>query len=394
MATTTEKLWNSNYVKAWLANVCICFSFMLLTPLLPIYLSETFGANNQVIGIVLSGYTIVALITRSFSGFIVDSYPRKRVLLISFFVFFIFFAGYIVAGSLLLFAIIRTMHGAPYGTVTVSNSTVAIDVLNSSRRNEGIGYYGLSNNLATAISPSVAIWIYHTTHNFDILFLIAMIVAGIGLFLSSLIKMAPREIVRDKQRISLDRFFLTKGWPQALNMVCFSLSYGVISTYVAIYGKEQLGIEGGSALFFFLLALGLMVSRLTGSKALREGHVAHNATIGVCVSIFGYIMFALLPNEIGYYGAAIIIGLGNGHMYPAYQTMFVNLAPNTRRGTASSSILVAWDIGIGLGVLFGGILSERIDYFAAFIFAAIINLIGVFLHVFFTRRHYEANKLR
>ena len=387
MSAPGEALWNSNYIKVWLANVCICFSFMLLTPLLPIYLSETFGADKQMIGIVLSGYTIVALMTRTFSGYIGDSYPRKQVLLISFFVFFIFFAGYIVAGSLLLFAIIRTVHGAPYGTVTVSNSTVAIDVLPSIRRNEGIGYYGLSSNLATAISPSIAIWVYSATHNFDILFLIAMGVAGIGLLLNSLVEFAPRELVKDKRRISFDRFFLTKGWPQALNMVCFSLSYGVLSTYVAIYGKEKLGIEGGSALFFFLLALGLMVSRLTGSKALRVGKVARNATPG-------YLLFALVPNEIGYYGAAIIIGLGNGHMYPAYQTMFVNLADNSRRGTASSSILVAWDVGIGLGVLFGGIFAEHISYFAAFLFAAIINLVGVMMHVLYTRHHYDRNKLR
>ena len=57
-----EKLWNSNYLKVWCANFMIFFSFMLLTPLLPLYLSETFGADKQMIGIVLSGYTLTALI--------------------------------------------------------------------------------------------------------------------------------------------------------------------------------------------------------------------------------------------------------------------------------------------------------------------------------------------
>ena len=148
-----EKLWNANYTKVWLANFMIFFSFMLLTPLLPIYLNEHFGADKDMIGMVLFGYAIMALIARLFSGYIVDSFPRKMVLLISFTVFTLFFVGYVAAGSLMLFAIVRTTHGLPFGFTTVANSTMAIDVLPSSRRTEGIGLYGLSNNLASAISP-------------------------------------------------------------------------------------------------------------------------------------------------------------------------------------------------------------------------------------------------
>ena len=145
MQPATERLWNSNYWKVMIANFTLSFSFYLLTPLLPLYLSETYGTTKDMIGVVLSGYTVTALLVRPFSGFVVDSFSRKRVLLISLFAYFICFGGYIVAGTLLWFAIVRTLHGAPFGASSVSNSTVAIDVLPSSRRNEGIGYYGLSN---------------------------------------------------------------------------------------------------------------------------------------------------------------------------------------------------------------------------------------------------------
>ena len=150
-------LWNSNYTKAWVSNFMIFFSFMLLTPLLPLYMSEEFGADKDLIGMVLSGYTLTALLVRPFSGYFVDSFPRKMVLLVSYFFFMALFAGYMVAGTVLLFAIVRTLHGFPFGATTVANSTVAIDVLHPTRRAEGIGYYGLSNNIATAIGPTVAI---------------------------------------------------------------------------------------------------------------------------------------------------------------------------------------------------------------------------------------------
>ncbi len=389
-----EKLWNSNYIKVWLANFMIFFSFMLVTPLLPIYLSETFAADKHVIGVVLSGYTLTALLIRPFSGFIVDSYPRKQVLLICFFLMFIFFAGYLVAGSLLLFAIVRTLHGAPFGATTVANSTVAIDVLHPSRRAEGIGYYGLSNNIATAISPSVAIYIYQLTHNFDLIFAISMVVAGIGLIINATVKLEKRELIKDKKVISLDRFFLLKAWSQSLTMVCFAFSYGILSTYIAIYGKEQLGITSGTGLFFLLMSLGLICSRLIGNKSLSKGKIVENASIGILISLVGYFIFAAVNNSFGYYSAALIIGLGNGHMFPAFQTMYINLAPHSQRGTANSSLLISWDVGVGLGILIGGIVVEYFGYNASFWVSAVVNLLGVVGFIFFARKRYLIDRLR
>lgn len=389
-----EKLWNSNYVKVWVANFMIFFSFMLLTPLLPLYLKDTFGADKQAIGIVLSGYTLFALLIRPFSGFFVDSFPRKVVLLICYGLFCVFFGGYLAAGSLLLFAIVRTLHGAPFGATTVANSTVAIDVLHPSRRAEGIGYYGLSNNIASAIAPALAIYILHLTNSYELLFWISLLTSAVGFAINATLKLNTRELVKDKPKISLDRFFLLKGWSEALTMGCFAFSYGVLATYVAIYGKEELGISGGSALFFMLLSIGLILSRLVGSRTLRQGKITQNAAVGVSISVFGYLLFAALHNPIGYYGAALVIGLGNGHMWPAYQTMFINLAPHTQRGTANSSVLISWDVGVGLGILVGGVLSEHVGYHSAFWAAWILNVVGVVGFFAYVRQSYLRNRLR
>ena len=391
---TSEKLWNSNYLKVWGANFMIFFSFMLLTPLLPSYLSDTFGADKQTIGIVLSGYTLTALLIRALSGYMVDSFPRRTVMIASYFLFALFFAGYLVAGSLLLFAIVRTLHGAPFGATTVSNSTVAIDVLHPSRRAEGIGYYGLSNNIATAISPSVAILLFSAYQSYDLLFWVALITALIGLASTSSVKLREREIIKSDKPLSLDRFILLKGWRQGAAMICYAFSYGVLVTYVAIYGKEELGITGGTGLFFLLLSVGLILSRLVGSRTLRQGKVTENASIGTAIALVGYILFAAMHNQWGYYGAALIIGLGNGHMFPAFQTMFINLASNAQRGTANSTLLVSWDIGMGLGILVGGIVAEHVGYHAAFWTACGVNLLGIAIFQLLSRKHFLRNKLR
>lgn len=389
-----EPLWTANYLKVWSANFMIFFSFMLLTPLLPLYLNDEFGADKEMIGFVLSGYTLTALLIRPFSGYLVDSLPRRVVLLTSYALFALLFALYPLAGSLWLFAVVRTLHGAPFGATTVANSTVAIDVLHTSRRAEGIGFYGLSNNIATAIGPTIALVIYGACKSYDLLFWLAFAVAFAGLVINSTLRLktyAPKTV---RQPLSWDRFLLLDGWSQGVCMVAYAFSYGVLSTYIAIYGKDELGITEGTGLFFMLLSLGLIFSRLVGSRTLRRGRVVENASAGVVISLFGYLLFAALHTPLGYYGAALIIGLGNGHMFPAFQTMFINLAPNERRGTANSTLLVSWDIGIGLGILVGGSVAEHLGYHAAFWVAWAVNVAGVLFFLSYARRHFLKNRLR
>ena len=396
------------------ANFTLFFAFYVLTPLLPLYLSEHFGATKDVIGLVLSGYTITALLFRPFSGYVVDSFPRKMVLMVSFGVFAIFFAGYLAASTLLLFTIVRTLHGGPFGALTVANSTVAIDVLPSSRRTEGIGYYGLSNNLAMAIAPTIGIFIYQLTNSFEFLFWLALIVATTGWLIDSTVKLKPRDSSQARSsRLSLDRFFLTRGWLLGLNMVAFGFSFGVLSNYLAIYGKEVMGITGGTGTYFMLCSVGLILSRLQGSKALRDGRVTHNAATGMVISLVGYTLFILMPTLaqssmvngqcsmvngqwsmfIGYYGSALLIGLGNGHMWPAFQNMTINVATNKQRGTANSTILISWDIGMGLGILVGGIVAELISYSAAFWTVVLVNGTGVATYFLATRAFFLRRNL-
>ena len=400
-----ERLWNRNYCKVMVANFTLFFAFYILTPLLPLYLSEHFGATKDVIGLVLSGYTITALLFRPFSGYVVDAFPRKTVLMISFGAFAIFFAGYLAASTLLLFTIVRTLHGGPFGALTVSNSTVAIDVLPSSRRTEGIGYYGLSNNLAMAIAPTIGIFIYKYTQSFELLFWLALVVACAGWIVDATVKLDAKATIKNKSKFSWDRFFLVRGWLLGLNMVAFGFSFGVLSNYLAIYGKEVMGITGGTGTYFMLCSVGLILSRLQGGKALRNGRVTHNAGSGMVISLVGYTLFILVPTlsslftlhsslftSLGYSGSALLIGLGNGHMWPAFQNMTINVAHNNQRGTANSTILISWDIGMGLGILVGGVVSELLGYSAAFWTVVLVNASGVacfFLatKAFFLRRN-------
>lgn len=392
-APAVERLWTAEYWKVMTTNFLLFFAFYLLTPLLPIYLDAQFAADKDMIGLVLSGYVVATFLVRPFSGFVVDTFDRKRVLTLCFLCFFVCFAGYIGAGTLLMFAIVRTIHGLPFGAATVANSTAAIDVLPSSRRNEGLGFYGLSNNLAMAIAPSAGIWLYHATGSFELLFWISLLLAGLGFFMSTTVKLPARAPVPGKRKLDWDHFFLNRAWLMAVNILLFGLCWGIMSNYVAIYGQERLGITDGTGLFFAILSGGLVLSRLTGNKALRKGRMTHNCAQGVLLSLAGYTLFALALGPWSYYGSALLIGLGNGRMYPAFLNMFVTVARHDQRGTANSSILVSWDLGMGLGILAGGFVAEYIGFSAAFWVCAAVQATGTLLFLLATRRFYLRRKL-
>lgn len=416
-----ERLWNANFLKVCFANFMSNFSFMVLAPLLPLYLSDTFGADKHTIGVVLSGYTIVALLVRPFSGYITDSFPRKRVLLVSYGLFSFCFALYLGISALpatiglLAFAAVRTLHGGPMGLATTATTTAAIDVLPSSRRTEGIGYYGISNNLGTAVAPFVGLYAYDLTGSYMVLFALALVASVAGFVACRTTHLEPRPVLsapavattqtvaasqpseispRKTAHLSLDRFFLLSAWRPALMLACFSFSYGVISTYLAIYGKEELGMTTGTGGFFLLLSIGLMTSRVIGGRTLRKGMIVENASVGMAISLIGFLLFAAFHSPLGYYGCALLVGLGNGHMFPATQNMFINLATHQQRGTASSSLLISWDAGVGLGVVLGGVVSEYLGYGPAFWMAWVVNLLGVAFFFLCVRSHYIQHKLR
>lgn len=388
------KLFAGNYLKIWVANFMLYFSFYFVTPILPLYLRDVFDADKATIGLVLSGYSVAALAIRIFSGYIVDRFSRKKVLLLGFIAFALFFLGYYITGSIVLFAVIRTLHGAPFGLASVSSSTVAIDVLPSQRRGEGIGYWGLSNNFAMALSPVLSLWLYTHSQNYNVLFTVALAFAIAGFLINTTVECKYRPPVMDKQKMSLDRFILLKGWSQGVCIACVATAYGILSTYIAIYSQDVLNITTGTGTFFMLFAVGLIMSRFVGVKSLSRGHAVRNATYGVIFVVLGYSLFALWQDLYGYYISAVVIGFGQGSMYPAVQTMFLNMAPNEQRGTANSTILTSWDLGIGIGIIGGGYVAEHLGgYKFAFMMSALVSFVSMVFFLLYAKNEYLKNKL-
>lgn len=396
-----ERLVTINYILIIAANFLQFFGFWLLMPILPFYLQEVFQADKADIGAILSCYTVAALCIRPFSGYLLDSFARKPLYLLAYFILTTMFGGYLLAGTLTLFIILRIIHGLAFGMVTVSGNTIVIDVMPSSRRGEGLGYYGLSNNLAMSIGPMTGLFLHEAGISYPFIFGCSLTACISGLFCVYLIK-TPQKAPVKRPPLSLDRFILLKGIPAGISLLLLSIPYGMTTNYVAMYAK-QIGINASTGFFFTFMAIGMAISRLFSGRWVDQGWITQiiGAGIGmVGISFFGLSFCGWLINwnveitTILFFLISLLLGVGFGIMFPAYNTLFVNLAPNSQRGTATSTYLTSWDVGIGIGMVTGGYLAEIFSFKIAYLCGAILTVVSL---IYFTQKvspHFHRSRLR
>lgn len=396
-----DRLATPSYCFILAANFLLYFGFWLLIPVLPFYLSEVFRAGNSTIGIILSCYTIAALCIRPFSGYLLDSFARKPLYLLSYFIFTSIFAGYIVAGSLTLFIIFRIIHGVSFGMVTVGGNTVVIDIMPSSRRGEGLGYYGLTNNTAMSIGPMTGLFMHDAGMSFTIIFSCSLISCILGFLSASLVRTSYKPPVK-REPISLDRFILLKGIPAGISLLLLSIPYGMTTNYVAMYSR-QIGINAQTGFFFTFMAVGMAISRIFSGKLVDKGKITQVISAGLYIVVFTFFLLAacvyivqwdITVCTVLFFVIALSLGIGFGIMFPAYNTLFVNLAPNSQRGTATSTYLTSWDVGIGIGMLTGGFIAEISTFDMAYLFGACLTVVSIFYFNLRVAPHYHKNKLR
>jgi len=395
-----DKLWTLSFINACIGNFLLFFAFYLLVPIFPLYLIERYDASKALVGAILSSYTIAALLIRPFAGFVLDMVYRKPVYLVAYFLFVLSFVGYPLANAVGLFLFFRILHGFTFGFVTTAGNSLVIDIMPASRRGEGLGYFGVANNLAMAFGPMTGL-LLHDYSTFDVIFYTAIGTGALGFLFASTIKARNMADKSTKQPIAFDRFFLFKGFNAGFTLLLMGIPYGIVVTYIAIYGKE-LGITTGVGLFFSFMAVGMIFSRLISGKLVDKGKLLHVITYGtaLCVVTF-FILSALhfLENKTVisalFFLVSLLLGIGYGLIFPAYNTLFVNLAPNNRRATASSTYMTSWDIGVGIGLLTGGWLADITGSLQSAYFAGgSASTISVIYFVKVAAPHFKKNRLR
>ena len=395
-----EMLFNKNYLCLCAANFLFFFSFYLLLPVLPFFIIDQYHAGNAVIGTVISCYTLATLVVRPFSGYMMDTFKRKPLYLLALCLFTAIFCGYPFASTVTILTIVRVVHGLAFGLTSVGGNTLVIDVVPSEHRGEGIGYFGVANNIAMAVGPMTGLFVYeHFSYN--VIFMGCMACSLLAALFASRIQTKVRPPVK-RPPISLDRFVLVKGLLAGLSFLMLAFAYGQISNYIALYAKEmELSISSG--LFFTVYAVGLIVSRLFAGKMVDRGKVTQTITLGLGITVLALFGLGMCHHfnrwgsdvtAVAFLAVAMCCGLGFGAAFPSFNALFINLGTNAQRGTATSTYLTSWDLGLGIGIFSGGMLSQHFSFSAAYLVADIVVLLSLIFFVLVVAPHYHRHKIR
>jgi MFS family permease len=181
------------------------------------------------------------------------------------------------------------------------------------------------------------------------------------------------------------------------------MPYGMTNTYVAIYAKEEIGITLNIGVFFTFMAVGMAVSRMFSGRQVDKGRIIQTIILGLLLLIF--CLFSLSAcsllvksypqfTEVFFFFISMMLGIGFGTVFPAYNSLFISLAPNNKRGTATSTYLTSWDAGIGIGLIAGGLVAQYASFAVAFFIGACLVVVSVLFFCLKVGPHFYKNRLR
>jgi MFS family permease len=371
-----KTIWNRDFILLTLSNFLLCITYYALISTLPIYLSVDLHANNSAIGIVLAVYTIASVTVRPFSGFALDKFGRKMIFIAALLLYTAVFVGYVVAFSIAFITLLRFTQGLGWGVATISGSTMAVDIIPANKRGEGIGFYSLSTTIGMSIGPLIGLFLAHYW-NYMIMFWGMLVISLLGALSGYFVKIPKHLPTATNLNLNLQNLFEPKAISSSLNLLIIMMAYGGLLSFVALYGRE-VGVQNTS-LFFLVFAVGIAIARITVGQVFDKHGPARILTFCLVLDIIGFIMLALIKTPLGYYSSAVIIGFGNGVVFPIFQTMVNNLAEPSHRGAANSTLYTALDIGMGSGMVAIGFISEHTSLSIAFLFCALLCVAGLIL---------------
>lgn len=378
----SEKIWSRDFVFIVMANFFIFLGFQMTLPTIPLFV-EHLGGNDQLIGFVVGIFTFSALLVRPFAGRKLETKGRGFVYLSGLAVFILSVGSYGFALGIGILFLLRIVQGVGWGFSTTASGTIATDLIPPRRRGEGMGYFGLSGNLALAIGPSLGLALADAI-SFKQLFLVCAVLGLISfLFASRITYKKVEKFQSETERRKWDVYEKTALHPSFL-LFFITVTFGGITSFLPIYSAQK--DISGIHWYFLIFAIFLMLSRTSAGKLYdRKGHKVIFIP-GAALIMIAMILLAWLPNSLVMFIAAGLYGFGFGAVQPALQAWSVQHAPMNRKGMANATFFSFFDLGVGIGAMAFGQIGHWLGYSSIYIASALSVLVSILLYLYLTKK--------
>jgi MFS family permease len=341
-------------------------SFVMILPLFARRLGD-FGAGVDTLGLSALAYALAATIAAPFLGSLADRIGRRPVVLGSLAIYALAFTGFLLAGSAEVFVLVRGLAGGFTAGLIPAVMGIVADVAPADRRAQYVGVVNGGASLGWVIGPLIGGFLYDRW-GYVIPFGMSVGIAALALVLAGLtvpethsgappLRMGTRSVASGPRR-SLSAYlrpYQGSGRLQALAALLL-IAFGVLFAWAFIepqlmfyayddlaWTSSQLGLAMsvyGLAVALGEFALGRWSDRFGRKPILMLGLVLFTAQFAGLVLSRSFVWIAL---------GFVVAGLGNALFDPALSALFLDLAPEARRGEVMGMKSTAGSLGSTLG---------------------------------------------
>jgi len=375
-------IWSKNLILACVANFLYFGSFYVLLPTLPQYVANLGGTASQ-IGLVVGTFTLISVMIRPYFGKLIDTYGRKKFMMLGAGLFSIVFAVYGQIQAILPLCLLRVIHGAAHSSYLAASYAYVADLAPPNKRGQVMGIYGVSNVVAMALFPALGSAIISNTESFTILFIFSTVLSACAFFSVCFIREVLREADRSGKVSIMAAVRQRPVLIASLTLLSAATVYGAVVTFLPVFAPER-GLKN-VGIFFSAYAVFTFISRLIAGKLSdRFGRrmIILPFLILVAVAVF---LLPLLDNIYLLVLIGACFGLGFGAFMPALNAFVVDETTPKQRASALAFFTAFMDAGITSGALILGVVGQYWGYETMFAIGGGIVVLGILLFGVFGR---------
>ena len=387
-----------------ISTVLFMASFGMLLPELPGFLAGL--GRPDWVGWIVGLFTVGAFGSRFFSGRLADRAGRVPVMVVGTVVTAIAGVlysvihewgadwGWVAVGvpwSVALFLVLRLFHGLSTGFRPLGTTAFLTDIAPLERRGEALGMMGVAGNIGMAAGPALGSvlaveWGYH-----------AMFLVSSGLGWASLwMTCRLPESLPGARPVQWGDLNVLRGpivdwaaWPSSLALLAPAIRFGTFFTlspdFVGALGFQYKGT------FNATVVLASVAIRFVAGKASdRHGRVPL-LVAGAWLLALGMALLAWADTPAEAVLAGVVYGASVGINMPTIFAWTADLASPGKVALALGTMLMALEVGIGLGAVvsgerFGGDVGQIPHLFAANAWLAVVSALVLMAWAAVSRR--------
>ena len=381
------RLWHRDFWLMAIANLLLTAAVYILVPTLPQWIVQTQGLSMLETGVAMAAFGVGLFVFGAFVSFLVQHYRRNVVCIWS------VLAMGALTGLLYyietqrcefvefwLVVLQRFGFGAVFGLAQmVLTSTLVIDTCESYQRTEANHSAAWFGRFALSLGPLAGLLLCRLS-GFGSVVLAACGLAVVSVLLILLVDFPFRAPEDDIPVASMDRFFLTNGFPLFLNLQLIMLSVGLLFS-LPLHER-----------FYAMMMVGFLFALLAQRFVFRDAEVKSEVVSGLILMGAALLMLLTRPQPVVWYIAPVFVGFSLGIIGSRFMLFFIKLSRHCQRGTSQSTFMLGWESGIAWGLGIGLALFQGDT--DAVLSAALVLVVCALVLYHFTHNWFLSHKNR